>query len=162
MRVTMVTTYAGPAGTAAAGEVSPDLPKEEAEALIEAGHALPLKEKLGADAPSGDSKKSDDDAKAEAEREAAEAEAKAKEPDAVKAALELLDPKNDEHWTGGGKPSMDAVKEFTGSTTITRAEVDEIAPDFKRPSDDETNGGEGGEGGEGDKGAGGGPRSNKP
>ena len=159
MRVTMITTYAGPAGTAAAGEVSPDLPKEEAEALIKAGHALPLREKLGAEATSGDSKKSDDDAKAEAEREAAEKEANAKEPDAVTAALELLDPENDEHWTGDGKPSMDAIKEFTGSMTIRRADVDEIAPDFRRPPEDKTNNSKGGEG---DKGVGGGRRSNRP
>lgn len=89
-------------------------------------------------------------AAAEKKRLADEAEAKAKEPEAVKAALELLDGDNDAHWNKkGGKPSVEAVREMTGSATLTRKEIDAIAPDFVRPEKAPAGSGNG-ENGDGD------------
>ena len=164
MKVRMTTIYAGPRGTANAGELSPDLPADEADALLAAGHALPAREELGADAKATDA--ADAEAKrAAAEKEAAEKEAAAKEPDHVRAALDRLDPADDEHWTGAGKPAMDIVKELTGSATLTRAELDAIAADFKRPAPTDARAGGDDDAGPGTAGDGddaGGARSNKP
>lgn len=49
----------------------------------------------------------------------------------VKAVLSL-DPANDEHWTGQGKPAMSAVEKAFGSADITRADVDKAMPDWDR------------------------------
>jgi hypothetical protein len=46
-------------------------------------------------------------------------------------ALRNLDPLNDDHWTDGGDPRIDAVKAFLG-TAVTRAEIVAAAPDFNR------------------------------
>lgn len=39
---------------------------------------------------------------------------------------------NDEHWTGTGKPRMDAVEKIYGSSDITRQQVEAAAPGFDR------------------------------
>ena len=49
----------------------------------------------------------------------------------ILAALELLEHDNKDHWTARNDPSTDAVKAITG-LEVTRAELDAIAPDFKR------------------------------
>jgi len=48
------------------------------------------------------------------------------------AALQKLDPENDEHWTKLGKPAMAALEQFYGSTDFTRADVEAAIPDFNR------------------------------
>ena len=68
--------------------------------------------------------KSVEEAQRERSRALAEAEAARKKPDAIQQALDRLDVKEDEDWTAAGKPAMDRIKELTGSTTLTRAEVD--------------------------------------
>lgn len=45
--------------------------------------------------------------------------------------LELLDHKDDSHWTAEGLPNMNVVCETAG-IQVTRAELTETAPDFKR------------------------------
>lgn len=40
-----------------------------------------------------------------------------------------LDPKDPEHWTEAGKPRLDAVVKFFGAATVTRKDVDRVAPD---------------------------------
>lgn len=77
-----------------------------------------------------------EEAERERSRALAEAEAARKKPDAIKQALDQLDVKEDEDWTAAGKPAMDRIKELTGSTSLTRAEVDAAFPDFVRPTDD--------------------------
>lgn len=49
----------------------------------------------------------------------------------ILAALELLEHDNKDHWTARNDPSTDAVKTITG-LEVTRAELDAIAPNFKR------------------------------
>lgn len=61
--------------------------------------------------------------------------AKAKSPESVQAALMQLDPRNDEDWTAAGKPSMARIEAIIGTKDITRAEVDAMFPDFRRPSE---------------------------
>lgn len=53
------------------------------------------------------------------------------EPD-IAAALLKLDPENDEHWTQGGKPSVDVVRELLGDDEIKRGNIDDVDPDFDR------------------------------
>lgn len=60
----------------------------------------------------------------------------AKLPENVKAALDQLNPADDEDWTAGGKPSMHRVETLIGTKDITRAELDAMFPDFKRPHGD--------------------------
>lgn len=43
-----------------------------------------------------------------------------------------LDPVQDSHWTREGKPAMTAVGQLYGSTGITRAEVEAVAPGWTR------------------------------
>lgn len=50
----------------------------------------------------------------------------------LKAAVLAVDPDNDDCWTGDGKPKMDAVGALYGSTGITRADVEEVAPGYNR------------------------------
>ena len=67
--------------------------------------------------------------------------------DLIKRALDTLDPKNDAHWTNGGLPSMERMKEITGKSDLTRAEVSAVAPGFDRAAAGEAaNGGNAGEG----------------
>lgn len=51
-------------------------------------------------------------------------------------ALSRLDPSDDSHWTEAGAPRVEAVGELLGRS-VTRAEIQEAAPDFRRPSDDQ-------------------------
>ena len=46
-------------------------------------------------------------------------------------AILRLDHENDDHWTKGGKPDLRTLGELTHGQ-VTRAMVDEIAPDFER------------------------------
>lgn len=55
------------------------------------------------------------------------------EPSDIKTAIDMLDPANETHWTSAGLPAVDAVKEILGRD-ITRAEINEAAPDFMRPT----------------------------
>ncbi len=54
--------------------------------------------------------------------------------DAIRNALALLDPSNDEHWTKGGHPAMAAVQALAGDETITRAMIATVAPELTRES----------------------------
>ena len=53
--------------------------------------------------------------------------------DDITAAIDLLDPANDEHSTNAGLPAVDAVSALVGRT-VTRAEINAAAPDFMRPA----------------------------
>lgn len=53
--------------------------------------------------------------------------------DMIKEALGKLDPANDEHWTADGKPAMAALNALLPAE-ITRSRLEEVAPDFRRPS----------------------------
>lgn len=54
--------------------------------------------------------------------------------DQIKAALAKLDPANNDHWLAStGRPAMDAVNALLPAP-ITRARLDEVAPDFVRPA----------------------------
>lgn len=46
-------------------------------------------------------------------------------------ALKKLDSANDNHWTTDGKPKVDTVK-FLAGGTVTREDIDAVAPDFTR------------------------------
>lgn len=50
---------------------------------------------------------------------------------AIRTALAKLDPKNDEHWTDAGLPSVAAVRELTGQE-VARADITELAPKLTR------------------------------
>lgn len=50
----------------------------------------------------------------------------------IVAALNRLDPADDEHWTADGKPKMAALEVLMGRADITRAQVDAAAPGFNR------------------------------
>jgi len=47
-------------------------------------------------------------------------------------ALEMLDPKDDAHWTKDGAPALDALKAILGDDTLKRKTVTEAAPGFSR------------------------------
>jgi len=49
-------------------------------------------------------------------------------------AVRKLDPENDSHWTRNGKPALDVVAKFYGSSNVTRGQVDESAPGIVRPT----------------------------
>ncbi len=49
-------------------------------------------------------------------------------------AIDMLDASNDEHWTNAGLPAVDAVSGIVGRT-VTRAEINEAAPEFMRPAE---------------------------
>ena len=69
-------------------------------------------------------------AKKETEVDAARAEQ-------INAALELLDHANEEHWTKSGLPDMKALETLMEDKSVTRAEVEVVAPEFKRITDSE-------------------------
>lgn len=48
----------------------------------------------------------------------------------LRQAVERLDPKDPEHWTEAGKPRLDAVAKFFGAATVTRKDIDRVAPDI--------------------------------
>ena len=50
----------------------------------------------------------------------------------LEAAIRMLDPANDLHWTATGLPTMAAVEKFFGSAGITRADVAGALPGFNR------------------------------
>ena len=47
-------------------------------------------------------------------------------------ALERLDPKNDDHWTAAGLPSMLIVRSLSGNPEVTRAQIEAVAPGMNR------------------------------
>lgn len=49
--------------------------------------------------------------------------------------LDGLDPADDAHWTKDGLPNVNVVTEALGEA-VTRKQIDEVAPDFKRPEVD--------------------------
>jgi len=134
MDVTMHTIKAGPDGCADAGATI-SLSDAEAKRLIKGKFAVeatrPVRETAMID-PAGQERAEREQAKARAEAEAAK-EAVRKSAASVGQALESIDPTDDEDWTAAGKPAMDRVKELTGSTTLTRAELEALYPDFARP-----------------------------
>lgn len=85
--------------------------------------------------PAGYASKSTPEEVAEAiKAEEAERVAKAKSPESVEKALGQLNPEDDEDWTAAGKPAMSRVEALIGTKEITRAELDEMFPDFRRPA----------------------------
>jgi len=51
----------------------------------------------------------------------------------IKMALKMwLDPLNDAHWTKGGLPRLDIIRELLADTSITRADVHAAEPGFTR------------------------------
>lgn len=62
-----------------------------------------------------------------------DAAARGPDPELIKAAIEGLDPKNDEHWTKAGLPEVKAVEAALGAD-VTRAQIEAAAPDAKRPA----------------------------
>lgn len=52
--------------------------------------------------------------------------------DKIRAALDKLDPKNDNHWTQDGSPRIDTVKLLAGDQNITREQILSAAPQFNR------------------------------
>jgi hypothetical protein len=161
-RVTLLTILAGPNGVADAGTTI-EVDSAFAEQLRKAGSAVSPAAIVAATRPATapvaaaggpaaepvetpaekearESREREAAAKAEADREAG-----AKSPDNIKAALDKLDPKDEEHWIGNGKPQLAAVKELAGSKTLTRAELDAMFPEFLRPdgapADDKGGGG---------------------
>lgn len=53
--------------------------------------------------------------------------------DLIVAAIEELDPYNDDHWTAKGAPQVDAVSDIL-EAKVTRADINRAAPDKSRPS----------------------------
>jgi len=52
-------------------------------------------------------------------------------PETVAEALNMLDPEDDSHWTSRKLPQVDEVEKLMGRS-VTRAEIEEAAPDFDR------------------------------
>ncbi len=194
MRITLLTTMAGPTLTAQAGETI-EVADEMGEALKAGGYAKDPKpvaagqsdaafmaaitgkpvNLLKQDGPTvaefvkaGYASKSTAEEIADAiKSDEMAAAAKAKSPESVKAALDQLDPANDEDWTAAGLPAMGRIEALTGTKEITRAEVTAMFPDFRRPSPDAGGGNAGGGsgndqvgGGSGNAGGRSGPRTN--
>lgn len=55
------------------------------------------------------------------------------EPLSIEDAILTLDAANDKQWTNAGLPAVDAISALVGRT-VTRAEINEVAPDFMRPT----------------------------
>lgn len=53
-------------------------------------------------------------------------------PTKIRVALELLDPKNNEHWTEMGLPKVEAVCVLVEDNEITRADIEAALPGFTR------------------------------
>jgi hypothetical protein len=68
----------------------------------------------------------------------------------IKAALDKLDPANNNHWTENGLPRVETVRMLAGDPSITREQIATDFPEFKRPTNDagaatqQNNGAEGG------------------
>ena len=54
--------------------------------------------------------------------------------DRVSKALAQLDPANEDDWTALGLPAIAAVERYVGRAGVTRAMVDAVAPDMRRPT----------------------------
>lgn len=50
----------------------------------------------------------------------------------IRTALTKLDPKNDEQWTSGGLPSVEAVRSASGNEEVSRADIKRLAPNLTR------------------------------
>ena len=50
----------------------------------------------------------------------------------ILAAVQLLDPEKDEHWTSAGLPAMSSLQEILEDERVTRADVERIAPKYDR------------------------------
>lgn len=55
--------------------------------------------------------------------------------DELNLALNQLDKDNDQHWTDDGSPRVDVLRALTGNQTLTRSEINTLAPGFNRPTD---------------------------
>jgi hypothetical protein len=64
--------------------------------------------------------------------------------DDILEALSQLDPNDDTQWTDDGGPRMDVLQKFTNDKTLTRANVNEAAPQFSRTSAQDGGSGVGG------------------
>lgn len=51
----------------------------------------------------------------------------------IEDAILSLDATDDKQWTNAGLPAVDAISALVGRT-VTRAEINEVAPDFMRPA----------------------------
>lgn len=51
---------------------------------------------------------------------------------AIRTALSQLDPKNDEHWTQAGLPSVEAVRSLSGDDEVSRGDIQNLAPKLTR------------------------------
>lgn len=137
MDIKMHSIKAGPDGCADAGATI-RVSQEEGDRLIAQKFAskatrFPVREKAAID-PQATEQKEREEA-AERQRLSEQKEAVAKSSDSVSAAMGQLDAVEDDDWTAGGKPSMDRLKGLTGSQTLTRAEVDFMFPEFRRPKE---------------------------
>lgn len=54
--------------------------------------------------------------------------------DRILTALKGLDPANDEHWTSEKQPKVDVVAQLSGLPSVTRAQINEVAAEFRRPA----------------------------
>lgn len=52
--------------------------------------------------------------------------------DKLRKAILQLDPENSEHWTGTGKPMLNIIEKFYGSSGVTRADVQAAIPGYDR------------------------------
>ncbi len=50
----------------------------------------------------------------------------------IREAVSKLDKENDDHWTGDGLPSMKAVENLVGDSSIKRKDVTQVVGDFRR------------------------------
>jgi hypothetical protein len=50
----------------------------------------------------------------------------------VRDALTKLSVENDDHWTGAGLPSVEAIRTIAGSKELSRGDIDEAAPGMNR------------------------------
>ena len=53
-------------------------------------------------------------------------------PTKIREALELLNPKNNEHWTEMGLPKVEAVCQLVEDNEVTRADIEAALPGFTR------------------------------
>ena len=54
----------------------------------------------------------------------------------IQEALAQLDPENDKHWTGSGRPKLSVVRELTGDQSISAKQLKEASPGFVRKAED--------------------------
>lgn len=54
----------------------------------------------------------------------------------IKEALDVLDHEDDSQWTKDGLPVLDVVRDLVGNVEITRKDVTEAAPEFRRKKDE--------------------------